>query len=56
MGPIMGLCLPWARLVGPSGPTIRVLTCNVKGRCCDNAALNELIRVTEPDIVALQGC
>jgi endonuclease/exonuclease/phosphatase (EEP) superfamily protein YafD len=56
VGPIMGLCLPWARLVAPGGPTIRVLTCNVKGRCCDNAALNELIRVTEPDIVALQGC
>ena len=56
VGPIMGLCLPWARLAAPQGPTLRVLTCNLKGRCHDNAVLNDLIRTAAPDIVALQGC
>jgi endonuclease/exonuclease/phosphatase (EEP) superfamily protein YafD len=56
LGPIMGFCIPWARCVAPKGPGIRVLTCNVKGHCKDNAALDELIRATAPDIVALQGC
>ena len=56
VGPIMGLCLPWARLAAPQGPKLRVLTCNVKGCCYDNAALNDLIRTAAPDIVALQGC
>jgi len=56
VGPIMGFCLPWARLVAPHGPALRVLTCNVKGHCRDNAALNELIRTASPDVVALQGC
>jgi endonuclease/exonuclease/phosphatase (EEP) superfamily protein YafD len=55
-GPIMGLCLPWATLSAPDGPVLRVLTCNVKGHCSDNKALNELIRTASPDIVALQGC
>jgi endonuclease/exonuclease/phosphatase (EEP) superfamily protein YafD len=55
-GPIMGFCLPWARLAASGQPTIRVLTCNVKGHCKDNRALDELIRGTAPDIVALQGC
>lgn len=56
VGPIMGLCLPWGRLAPPRGPSIRVLTCNVKGHCKDNAALNALIREEKPDVVALQGC
>ncbi len=56
VGPIMGLCLPWSRLAAPHGPTLRVLTCNVKGRSYDNEALNELIRTAAPDIVALQDC
>jgi endonuclease/exonuclease/phosphatase family metal-dependent hydrolase len=54
--PIMGLCLPWARLAGTAGPKIRLLTCNLKGRCYDNAVLNDLIYDTAPDIVTLQGC
>jgi endonuclease/exonuclease/phosphatase family metal-dependent hydrolase len=54
--PIMGLCLPWARLTGTSGPTIRLLTCNLKGRCYDNAVLNDLVVTSAPDIVTLQGC
>jgi endonuclease/exonuclease/phosphatase (EEP) superfamily protein YafD len=56
LGPIMGLCLPWARLVALDGPTIRVLTCNVKGKCTNNQTLDQLINQTLPDIVALQGC
>jgi endonuclease/exonuclease/phosphatase (EEP) superfamily protein YafD len=56
VGPIMGLCLPWARLAAGDGPSLRVLTCNVKGKCCNNAALDNLIEQTAPDVVALQGC
>ncbi len=55
-GPIMGFCLPWARLAGHSRPAVRVLTCNVKGHGNDNAALDGLIRDSAADIVALQGC
>jgi vancomycin resistance protein VanJ len=55
-GPLMGFCLPWARLAASGRPAIRVLTCNVKGHCKDNAALDDLIRDAAPDIVALQGC
>ena len=56
VGPIMGLCVPWGRFAPPGGPSIRVLTCNVKGHCKDNAALNALIHEENPDVVALQGC
>jgi endonuclease/exonuclease/phosphatase (EEP) superfamily protein YafD len=56
LGPIMGFCLPRARLLAPDRPTLRVLTCNVKGHCKCNQALNELIRTASADIVALQGC
>jgi endonuclease/exonuclease/phosphatase (EEP) superfamily protein YafD len=48
--------VPWGRLVSAGGPSVRVLTCNVKGHCKDNAALNALIREENPDVVALQGC
>ena len=33
-----------------------MLTCNVKGKCSNNAALDNLIEQTAPDVVALQGC
>lgn len=56
VGPLMGFCFPWARLVATSGPSLRVLTCNVKGKCANNKALDELINQTLPDVVALQGC
>ena len=56
VGPLMGLCLPWARLAAPSGPSLRVLTCNLKGRCSHNAVLDELINTALPDVVTLQGC
>ena len=51
----MGFCLAWNRLAGTSDSSIRVLTCNLKGHCSDNAALNKLIVETDPDIVTLQG-
>jgi vancomycin resistance protein VanJ len=54
--PVLGFCLPWARLTAASGPSLRVLTCNVKGKCADNLALDELIGTVLPDVVALQGC
>jgi vancomycin resistance protein VanJ len=56
VGPIMGFRLDWYRPFAPSNGTIRVLTCNVKGKCTRNQALNELIENSKPDIVALQGC
>ena len=56
VGPVMGFCLPWASGTVAGRPTIRVLTCNLKGNCHDNKALNELIRTVSPDVVALQGC
>jgi vancomycin resistance protein VanJ len=55
VGPIMGFCLPWARLAGSSSTTIRILTCNLKGHCRDNAALDALISESDADIVAFQG-
>ena len=55
-GPVMGFCFPWARLAAAPGPSLRVLTCNVKGHCRNNQALEELIQPRQPDIVALQGC
>jgi endonuclease/exonuclease/phosphatase (EEP) superfamily protein YafD len=55
-GPVMGFCIPWGRLAAADGPVLRVLTCNVKGKCADNAALDRLIAESTPDIVALQGC
>jgi vancomycin resistance protein VanJ len=55
-GPIMGGALPWGRFAAPTGPVIRVLTCNVKGHYDHNRSLEELIRTTAPDIIALQGC
>ncbi len=55
-GPIAGFRLPWGRLFAPTGPALRVLTCNVKGKCTDNKLLDELINTARPDVVALQGC
>jgi endonuclease/exonuclease/phosphatase (EEP) superfamily protein YafD len=56
LGPVMGFCIPRARPAAADGPALRVLTCNLKGKCNDNAALARLIKETMPDIVALQGC
>ncbi len=49
LGPIMGFCLPWARLTAPGRPAIRVLTRNVKGHYKDNVALDKLIGDAAPD-------
>jgi len=56
LGPLGGFCIPWARFLVHGSPTIRVLTCNTKGHCYDNDQLDALIRESNPDIVALQGC
>ncbi|MHB1035971.1 MAG: endonuclease/exonuclease/phosphatase family protein [Pirellulales bacterium] len=56
VGPIMGLCLPWAWLTAPEGTTIRVLTCNISGSAVDVHRLAALIDLTQPDLVALQEC
>jgi endonuclease/exonuclease/phosphatase (EEP) superfamily protein YafD len=55
-GPLMGFCFSWGRFEAAEGPSLRVLTCNVKGKCFDNPALDDLIAQSEPDVVALQGC
>lgn len=55
-GPVMGFCIPWARLAATNVSSLRVLTCNLKGKCTDNDALKKLIEETMPDIVALQCC
>jgi vancomycin resistance protein VanJ len=49
---VMGLCIPWrAGMHGRgTGPTLRILTCNVHGK----SALNRLIDENDPDIVMLQ--
>ena len=56
LGPIMGLCLPWARLVASDGPMVRVLSCNIDRTAVDVQRLVELVADTQPDVVALQEC
>jgi len=56
IGPLAGFCIPWASFRAHGSPTIRVLTCNTKGRGDHNERLEALIRESNPDIVALQGC
>ncbi len=54
--PIMGYCVPLGRPTAPDGPKLRILTCNCKGHCDNNVVLNDFIRTSAADIVALQGC
>ena len=56
LGPLGGFCIPWASFFAHGSPTIRVLTCNTKGRGDHNERLDALIRESNADIVALQGC
>ena len=56
IGPLAGFCIPWAGLLSRDTPILRILTCNVKGRSHRNERLETLIRQSNPDIVALQGC
>jgi endonuclease/exonuclease/phosphatase family metal-dependent hydrolase len=51
--PIMDFRLPWAAFQ-PSGPHLRVLTCNVEGGAFRPESLAALIDELEPDVVALQ--
>jgi vancomycin resistance protein VanJ len=52
--PIMGFCVPWARLAGSGDASIRILTCNVDGKNLRADALRALVLRTSPDVVALQ--
>jgi endonuclease/exonuclease/phosphatase family metal-dependent hydrolase len=56
VGPLCGFCVPCARLLGDDAPTIRILTCNLKGHSLNNQRLEALVAKSKPDIVALQGC
>ncbi len=56
-GPVTGLCLPWrtALMPAPSGPRIRVLTCNLhNSKEVDQRRLEDLILDSGADVVALQ--
>jgi vancomycin resistance protein VanJ len=55
--PIMGLCLPWRRVLPePSavGLHLRVLTCNGHGEALDRRALAVLVAAARPDVVAVE--
>jgi endonuclease/exonuclease/phosphatase (EEP) superfamily protein YafD len=57
VGPVTGLCLPWrtAFLPAPSGPRIRVLTCNLhNSKEVDQRGLESLVLDSGADVVALQ--
>ncbi|MFH1919637.1 MAG: endonuclease/exonuclease/phosphatase family protein [Planctomycetota bacterium] len=54
--PIMGLCLPWRSLSGPSEPSLRVLTLNLHVDAVDPHEVLALIEQIKPDMVALQEC
>ncbi len=56
LGPIMGFCVPWGRLAAGNGPSLRVLTCNLKGKCNNNVVLDDLIERSKPDVIVLQEC
>ncbi len=54
-GPIMGLCLPWARLTAPAdGRSIRVMTYNLRGDGADQRAIGQLIRAYGIDVAVYQ--
>ena len=54
--PIMGLCLPWRTWLAdePSGPHVRLLTCNIHYQQLHPEALRGVIHDARPDVVALQ--
>jgi endonuclease/exonuclease/phosphatase (EEP) superfamily protein YafD len=56
VGPIMGLCVPWHRLMttGKAGMHLRVMTCNTHSKATDRARLAALIDAARPDVVAMQ--
>ncbi len=54
VGPVMGLCLPWAAAGPTTGPRLRIMTCNVQGGDAVKDRLAELVLAEQPDVVALQ--
>jgi endonuclease/exonuclease/phosphatase (EEP) superfamily protein YafD len=54
--PVMGLCVPWRQVLAgePTGPQVRVLTCNVHYQQLDPLEFRGLIGEARPDIIALQ--
>jgi endonuclease/exonuclease/phosphatase (EEP) superfamily protein YafD len=55
--PLMGLCVPWRTLLSPtpSGPRLRVLTCNLHGsKAVAPHRLEALVQGSGTDVVALQ--
>jgi endonuclease/exonuclease/phosphatase (EEP) superfamily protein YafD len=58
VGPMMGLCLPWRRLLPASGGgrrALRIVTCNIKWPNRVPWALADVLSDVDPDVVALQG-
>jgi vancomycin resistance protein VanJ len=54
-GPVMGFCVPWARLAGDgNGLRVRILTCNLHHSHIDPKSLKRLVDSFNPDVVALQ--
>jgi endonuclease/exonuclease/phosphatase (EEP) superfamily protein YafD len=56
-GPVTGLCVPWRTMLSPtpSGPHLRVLTCNLHGsKAVDPQVLEGLVLESLADVVALQ--
>jgi endonuclease/exonuclease/phosphatase (EEP) superfamily protein YafD len=56
-GPVTGLCVPWRTMLSPtpSGPHLRVLTCNLHGSSAvDPQALEDFVLASLADVVALQ--
>jgi endonuclease/exonuclease/phosphatase (EEP) superfamily protein YafD len=56
-GPVMGLCIPWRTLLSstPSGPRLRVLSCNLHGsKAVVPHRLEALVQESGVDVVALQ--
>jgi len=55
-GPVTDLCVPWRPLVAdtPTGPRLRVMTCNMHYSKVPSDPLDLLVDETGPDVVALQ--
>ncbi|MFV1967347.1 MAG: endonuclease/exonuclease/phosphatase family protein [Pirellulaceae bacterium] len=52
--PLAGFCVPWFGRPAASEQDLRILSYNARGWVGGDARLRELIRQTEPDIVAIQ--
>ena len=54
LGPVMGLCIPYAATSTPTAFRLRVLTFNAEEGVASIENIAELVRTFEPDVVALQ--